>query len=273
MVYVSYRFGKLYFLLLNFVLMKKNLVSVVVPSFNGERFISQTIKSILEQDYPGLELIIVDDGSSDRSADIVSSFKDSRLRFYINRRNQGIAKTRNIALDKVRGEYVTFFDHDDIMLPKAISKRVEFLKQNQKAQAVFGYTEAVINSHNKVIHKHPFQHEYLLQKTGIDYCRKVKVLDCRVLAYYRSNFRFAFLSNLLIKKELIKKTGVFDTNFFMADDGDYFFRLSLKAPLHFVDIPVKRYRVHGNNRSLTISRQQMWEDGQRLWAKRLCFAP
>ena len=159
------------------------------------------------------------------------------------------------------------------MLPKAISKRVEFLQQNQKAKAVFGYTKSVINSRNQVIYKHPFRREYLLQETGIDYCRKIKALDCRELAYYMTNFQFAFLSNLLIRKTLIKKTGNFDAKLLMADDSDYFFRLSKKASLHFIDTPVKCYRVHGGNRSLTISRQEMWEDSQRLLAKRFCFVP
>ena len=86
------------------------LVSIIMPSWNTERFIAETIQSVLDQTYTNWELIIVDDCSSDNTDEVVASFKDERIKYLHNEKNSGAALTRNKALREAKGEWIAFLD-------------------------------------------------------------------------------------------------------------------------------------------------------------------
>ena len=109
-----------------------NWVSIIIPCYNGERFIDQSIRSVWEQDYPRMELIVIDDGSVDRSRDKIlawqKAFQDRGLILkYLYQENQGPGAATNYGLKHVTGRYLTLLDADDVYLPGAIRKKVEFL--------------------------------------------------------------------------------------------------------------------------------------------------
>ena len=114
------------------------LVSVVMPVFNGERFIGEAIESILSQTFTDFELIIVDDGSEDRSEEIVQAFqeRDGRIQFFQLETNMGPATARNCGISASRGEYVTFMDCDDVSLLNRLEKQAGFLDSNPEIGAV-----------------------------------------------------------------------------------------------------------------------------------------
>lgn len=97
-----------------------NLISIVIPLYNKEKSIAKTINSILEQTYTNWELIVVDDGSSDGSADVVNSFSDNRI-FYFKKENGGVSSARNYGVNMAKGEWIIFIDADDYFLPHALS--------------------------------------------------------------------------------------------------------------------------------------------------------
>jgi teichuronic acid biosynthesis glycosyltransferase TuaG len=105
------------------------LVSIVTPSYNSERFIVQTIESVLAQTYQRWEMIIVDDRSTDESYKIVLGYaaKDNRIKVYGMERNSGAATCRNKAIELSRGEYVAFIDSDDLWLPDKLEKQLNFM--------------------------------------------------------------------------------------------------------------------------------------------------
>lgn len=108
------------------------LVSIITPNFNCERFISQTIKSVINQTYENWELLIVDDCSTDKSYDIAIDFSknDSRIKVFRNESNSGAAISRNKAIEASRGEFLAFLDSDDIWLPEKLEKQILFMKEN-----------------------------------------------------------------------------------------------------------------------------------------------
>ncbi len=110
--------------------MENNLVSIVTPMYNGERFVSQTIESVLSQTYQDWEMLIVDDGSKDNCAAIVEGYagKDSRVKL-IRQSNGGSASARNHALREARGRYVCFLDADDLWDSTFLEKQLNFLRQ------------------------------------------------------------------------------------------------------------------------------------------------
>jgi len=106
------------------------LVSVVMPVYNGERYLREAIESILSQTYTNLELIIINDGSQDASEDIIKSYADYRIVYLINEQNSGICITLNRGLDVARGKYIARMDCDDISMPERLQEQVNFLEQN-----------------------------------------------------------------------------------------------------------------------------------------------
>jgi glycosyltransferase involved in cell wall biosynthesis len=112
------------------------LVSIIVPAFNAERFIVRAIRSALGQAYPDLEIIVVDDGSTDGTAEIVRSFSDPRIRL-VPQANRGQAAARNHGIRLSAGKYVTFLDADDAYLPEKVRRQVAFLEANPGYQGSF----------------------------------------------------------------------------------------------------------------------------------------
>ena len=115
------------------------LVSIITPSYNSESFLSQTIESVLSQTYTDLEMIIVDDASSDNSNKIIEEYlkKDSRIKLIKLEKNSGPAVARNRAIDEAKGKYIAFLDSDDLWMPEKLSKQLSFM---QKHNIVLSFT-------------------------------------------------------------------------------------------------------------------------------------
>lgn len=112
--------------------MNKDLVSVIMPTYNAERFLSDSIESVLNQTYTNLELLITDDGSTDNTRNILEEYqkKDSRIRFFCLSGNQGAGPARNNSLKQARGRYIAFCDSDDQWLPYKLEKQIAFMKEH-----------------------------------------------------------------------------------------------------------------------------------------------
>jgi len=108
------------------------LVSVIMPSYNAEAFIAESIESVIQQTYANWELLITDDCSSDRTPEIVKSYctKDSRIDFRIAQKHSGIAATRNLSIARAKGRFVAFLDNDDLWIPEKLEKQVQYMLDN-----------------------------------------------------------------------------------------------------------------------------------------------
>lgn len=107
--------------------MSEPKISVIMPAYNAEKYIKEAIDSILSQTFGDFEFIIIDDGSTDNTCAIIESYSDSRIRFFRNEKNMGVAATLNRGLDLARGEYIARMDSDDISLPQRFEKQVAFM--------------------------------------------------------------------------------------------------------------------------------------------------
>lgn len=107
-----------------------DLVSIIMPSYNTAAYISDSIRSILAQTYSDWELIIVDDCSTDDSAEVIRSFDDPRIILLENEKNSGAALSRNYALREAKGRWIAFLDSDDVWLPEKLEKQLSFMKDN-----------------------------------------------------------------------------------------------------------------------------------------------
>lgn len=107
-------------------------VSIVMPIYNAELFIKNSVGSILEQSYENIEIILVDDCSQDSTYDILSDLQksDKRIKLYRNKRNEGVSEATNVGMRTATGEFITFHDHDDLMLPQKIETCVHAMKMH-----------------------------------------------------------------------------------------------------------------------------------------------
>ena len=124
-----------------------DLVSIIMPSYNTERFISETIRSVLAQTHANWELLTVDDMSTDRSDEAVAPFlSDPRIRYLKNDRNRGAAFSRNRALREAKGRWIAFLDSDDLWEPEKLEKQIRFMKEKRCAFSYTNYREIDENS-------------------------------------------------------------------------------------------------------------------------------
>ncbi|MBQ9235530.1 MAG: glycosyltransferase family 2 protein [Alphaproteobacteria bacterium] len=116
-------------------------ISVLIAVYNAAPFIRETISAVLAQTYTDFELILLDDASTDNSADIIAEFKDSRLKYVRNAHNFGIAATRNRLAAMAKGEYIAVLDHDDICLPERLAVQADFLDKHNDVDMIGSYFE------------------------------------------------------------------------------------------------------------------------------------
>ena len=123
------------------------LVSIIMPSYNTAKFISETIESVLAQTYPNWELIIVDDCSTDNTDEVVKPYlSDPRISYIKNDKNSGAAVSRNRALRAAKGKWIAFLDSDDLWMPEKLEKQVSFMKENGYRFSYTNYMEIDENS-------------------------------------------------------------------------------------------------------------------------------
>jgi glycosyltransferase involved in cell wall biosynthesis len=125
-------------------------VTVLMSVYNGERFLQQAIDSILNQTYQDFEFLIIDDGSNDRSREIIQSHKDQRIRLIYNEENIGLTPSLNKGLELARGEYIARMDADDVSFPQRLEKQVEFLEHNPEVILLGAWAE-VVDENGKII--------------------------------------------------------------------------------------------------------------------------
>ncbi|MBD0723639.1 glycosyl transferase [Flavobacterium sp. L1I52] len=132
--------------------MEKPLVSVIIPTFNAEKYISDTIQSVQNQTYQNWEIILVDDASTDGTPDTIKVFlTDDRIQFHPLEKNSGTGIARNTALAKAKGKYIAFLDADDLWKPEKLEKQIEFL-QTHNLPFTFSFYECIDEQGNS-IHK------------------------------------------------------------------------------------------------------------------------
>ena len=213
-------------------------VSVIIPFYNAEKFIAETIQSVLEQSYINYELILVNDGSTDDSEKICWSFSDKRIN-YLKIPNGGVSMARNIGYAKSSGEYVAFLDADDRWLTERLQKTVDKMNDDSSIGLIHTHI-AVIDENGK--------------KTGQVFHGKegwilddlLKWEECCIPAP----------SSILVRREVLKNVGLFDKNLSTAADHDFFFRVSSKYKIAMLPEVLGEYRVHENNMHLNIKRME-----------------
>lgn len=119
--------------------MKDDLISIIIPVYNAEKFLDETINTVLNQTYKNFELILVNDGSKDKSVDVIKKYNDKRIKLIDNKNNKGAALSRNDGIRKAKGRYICFLDADDLWNKEKLEKQINFMKEKECAFSFTGY--------------------------------------------------------------------------------------------------------------------------------------
>ena len=209
-------------------------VSVVIPVFNGERFIGDAIRSALGQTFRDLEIIVVDDGSIDQTEKIVRQFFDRVT--YHRQENRGAAAARNLGVMCASGEWIAFLDADDIWYPQKLAVQFEAVALNPAIAFVYSDMDTID------VHEAILQRNFLTTKVTTQ--RRWWKKDWNLVSAVFGGQPFPYPSTVLLKRELFSQSGGFSPLFRRNyhEDFDLFARIAQVAPLHFVPQSLVQYR-------------------------------
>lgn len=222
--------------------------SVVIPLYNKEKDIANTIDSVLAQTHLNFELIIVNDGSTDNSRRVVEQFKDDRI-FLYNKSNGGAASARNYGVQKSNAEYIAFLDGDDYWYPDHLETLDEMIKKFPQARWYAKAYEVKHNKHLTIPMKSPVN-SFGVNWTGeIDDFFANSMIDC-----------LAWTSSVCMRKDFFNELGGFNLNYDTGQDMDLWIRAALSSKLCFCNKVTSRYELMASNRLTnkpTISKRHM----------------
>jgi len=216
---------------------KPPLVSVIIATYNRAPIISQSIESVLAQTFKDYEIIVVDDGSSDGTKQLMRERFAGKLVYIRKEVNGGLSAARNTGVKAARGRYVAILDDDDLWLPEKLKMQVGLIEEQPSLGLVY-CNSLTINEHDEV-------------KGEIKGSKRGALFDELL-----SSNCLGPPSGVLVPKTVLAQVGYFDENLSALEDWDLWIRVSQLYDIDFVDMPLLRYRVHGDNMSKDVTNMQ-----------------
>jgi glycosyltransferase involved in cell wall biosynthesis len=208
---------------------RTGLVSVVIPTYNYARFLGDAIRSVLDQTYPSVEIIVVDDGSTDDPAAIVAKFEAVE---FIAQQNQGLSAARNAGLRACRGELVVFLDADDRLLPDALATGARLLADNPSLGFAAGYSRLIsVDGVPQATVNRPVSREH----------------EPYVALLSRNSIRNP--AAVVFRRDIVDAVGGFVSGVDACADLELYLRITRSFPVVFHEVTVAEYRRHGENMS------------------------
>lgn len=221
---------------------EKPLVSIITPSFNQGRFLEQTMRSVLEQDYPRIEYIVIDGGSSDNSVEIIGKYAD-KLAYWVSERDKGQTDALNKGFSKAHGEFLAWMNSDDAYYPGAVSAAVAYLQEHPEIGMVYGDLD-FIDENDRVIGR------FNAAQTDLARLRRGFVHIPQPAAFFRA--------------EHWRKVAPLDPSFYFAMDYDLWVRLAKVTQLKYnPGAPWAKFRLHSDAKTVNAD-DRCWPEMLRV---------
>ena len=207
-------------------MIKNPEISIVMNCHNGEAYLSEAIMSIISQTFENWELIFFDNKSSDKSEEILKSFKDTRIKFFKSNKFLNLYDAKNLAIKKCSGEYISFLDTDDIMIPNKLEKQLFFIKKNLNFKIIYTNYHVLKKDNKYIRYNNELPSGKITQKLLDFYCLGINTvfLSKKVFDHYN-----------------------FENNLNIIGDFDFFVKASQKFEIGYIADPLTIYRVHDNS--------------------------
>jgi glycosyltransferase involved in cell wall biosynthesis len=213
------------------------IVSVILPTYNCALFLPESIGSILLQTYKSYEIIVVDDGSTDNTKEVLSPFMQ-RIKYIKLEQNRGLPTARNIGIQSAQGKYIAFLDADDLWLPEKLEADMEYFDKHPDISMVYSR------------HININERGYTL---GSD--RKKRLPSGNIFIRLFSEQNFIITSSVVVRREVFETAGLFDEQLFNCQDWDMWLRIAFYFKVAGINKPLVKYRH--NPRSLSKNRNNV----------------
>lgn len=210
--------------------MKNPKVTILMSVYNGEKYLGEAIDGILNQTFKDFEFLIINDGSTDSTAEILQSYQDPRIKIINNEKNMGLTKSLNKGLKIAKGEYIARQDGDDVSLPTRLEEQISFLDKNKEV-GLLGTAWYIIDENSQEI-------------------RISKPTDGKYVVHFMCH------GTALIRKDCLKKVGLYREVFEYAQDYDLWLRIADEFEVRNIRKPLYKRRVHDVSISLNKKMQQ-----------------
>ena len=218
-----------------------SLVSIITPSFNQARYLEATIQSVLSQDYPYIEYLIVDGGSNDGTVDIIKKY-ESKLAWWVSEKDKGQTDAINKGFAQAKGEILAWINSDDTYEPGAVSAAVRYLQEHPEVGMVYGDCN-FINESGRVIGKfNSVQTSYHLLRQGYSHIPQQTM-------FFRAN--------------LWKQVGPLDPTFYFAMDYDLWTRIAARSEIKYVPQTWANFRLHTSGKTI-LADDRCWPEMIRV---------
>jgi glycosyltransferase involved in cell wall biosynthesis len=234
----------------------QSLVSVITPFYNGEKFIQETIQSVLAQTYTNWELLLIDDNSADGSTEIALRYAEKypdKVRYleHENHQNKGQSASRNLGIREARGEYIALLDHDDVWLPKKLERQVEIMDSLPQVGMIYGATQYWYSWTGKLEDKHRDNIPELAVKTETLVPPPKLLLD----AYPLGAGNAPCTGSLMMRREMLARTGGFEEFFrgeyCLYEDQAFLVKVYLNEFVYVSGECLDKYRLHPDSAMAT----------------------
>ena len=207
-------------------------VSVVIPAYNHAAFVGEAIQSVLDQSYGDVEIVITDDGSTDRTVEVIRGFTDPRIALEVFEKNRGASVALNSAIRRARGEFICMLASDDCFLPGKLETQVRFLRANSDIGAVFGLPQFVdergaslATTFNGDVFTRPFGHHL---RSRYDWLR-----------YFFFEGNCLCHPSAMVRRSVYDEVGLYDPRFASLPDFDMWVRLCIVYEIHLMPHELK----------------------------------
>ncbi|WP_299487738.1 glycosyltransferase [Acaryochloris sp. IP29b_bin.137] len=206
-------------------------VSVIIPAYNAMPYLPQTVESVLQQTFNNFEVLIIDDASTDETVEWASQLEDRRVSLIQHDQNQGLATTRNMGINRAKGDYIAFLDADDVWEPTKLSKQIQVLNRDTHIGLIYT-SAAIINEEGQTTgrmfkaFKEGNVWELLIQGNFV---------DCP--------------SSVMVRRECFDQVGLFDINFRCVEDWEMWIRIAKRYRFAAIHEPLVKFRMVSNSLS------------------------
>ena len=217
------------------------LVSVIMNCYNGEKYLEESIQSVISQTYDNWELIFWDNRSEDKSSEIFKKYQDKRFKYFYANKHTSLYEARNLAIQKSTGDFISFLDTDDLWEKQKLEKQMDYFDDHSIGVVYSNYWLAKKD----------------LRKKKINFRKRLYRGD--VYNELINNYNIGILTAIIRKKNYEELKKKFDERFSIIGDFDLFLRLSKLCKFESVQTPLAYYRLHGKNLS-TIHKEKEIEE-------------
>lgn len=216
--------------------MKNNLISIIIPTYNRAAYLYESITSALEQTHTNIEVIVIDDGSTDDTREIIYSLQDQRVTYHYVKHHGVVSKNRNKAISKAKGEFIAFLDSDDVWKRNKVENQLHKIQQ-YNLEAAFSNVD-ILHEHNGTLHSLEFP----------DYISNTQDNE-EILDLILTNKLAIYASTMLLKTSILQKIGVQNTSLIISE-MEFMSRIIAHSKIILDKTPLVTIRKHGNNISV-----------------------